>query len=104
QNKLEPAVADFEKAEASFAQAESMQPGNKEAHDGKQQVQAALARLRQELAQKSEQQQQGKPQNPQQAQQSQETFQSMLAHLKENLKDREVHAQYGRGQKYNEER
>jgi hypothetical protein len=67
-------------------------------------VQAALARLRQQLAQKAEQQQQGKPQTPQQAKESQETFQSMLARLKEDLKDREVNARHGQGQKYNEER
>jgi tetratricopeptide (TPR) repeat protein len=104
QNNIERAVANFEQAEASFAQAEAKQPGNKEAQEGQQQVQAALARLRQQLAQKAEQQQPGKPQNQQQAQQSQETFQSMLARLKEDLKDREVQARHGQGQKYNEER
>jgi hypothetical protein len=85
QNNAVRAVVNFEQAEASFARAEAMQPGNEEAKEGQQQVQAALARLRQQMAQKAGQQP-GKPQTPQEAKQSQETFQSMLARLKDELK------------------
>src|ERR1044071_7869207 len=47
----ENAVANFEKAESSFAKAEEMSPNNEAAKQGQQQVQDALARLRQQLAQ-----------------------------------------------------
>jgi tetratricopeptide (TPR) repeat protein len=106
--QIENAVSNYEKAEGNFAQAQQMQPGNEAAKQGQQQTQEALARLREQLAQKSEQQQQQQSQQAQRSQQpqqpSQESFQSMLAKIKEDLKDREVNARHGPGQKYNEER
>ena len=93
------ALENFEKAESSFAKAQEMAPGNEAAKQGQQQVQDALARLRQQMAQQAEQ----KGQQPQRGQpQDQPSFESMLAKLKEELKDREVHARHGAGQKYNE--
>ena len=94
------ALENFEKAESSFAKAQGMAPGNEAAKQGQQQVQDALARLRQQMAQQAEQKgqpQKGQPQN-------QPSFESMLAKLKDELKDREVQAQHHAGQKYNEER
>ncbi len=102
QGNNEAAVEDYQQAEANFAQAQQAQPNNEAAQQGQQQAQAALARLQQQMAQKAEQQ--GKPQNSQQKQEAQESFQSMLAKIKEDQKDREVHAQHHPGQKYNEER
>ena len=104
QNNTERAIANFEQAEASFAQAEALQPENEQAKEGQQQAQAALQRLRQQMAQKAEQQPANKPQNPQDAKDSQESFQSMLAKLKEDLKGKEVNARHSRGEKYNEDR
>ncbi len=103
-NQDENAVANYERAENSFSQAQSMEPGNEEAKRGQQQVQEALARLRQEMAQQAEEQQGQPPQNSQTPQESQQTFESMLAKLKEEMKDREVNARHHAGQKYNEER
>jgi tetratricopeptide (TPR) repeat protein len=95
------ALENFEKAESSFAKAQEKAPGNEAAKQGQQQVQDALARLRQQLAQQAEQ----KGQQPQKGQpQDQPSFESMLAKLKEDLKDREVQARHSPGQKYNEER
>lgn len=96
------AVENFEKAEASFAKAQEKAPGNEAAKQGQQQVQDALARLRQQMAQRAEQK--GQPQNSKQPQPPQESFESMLAKLKDELKDQEVNARHSPGQKYNEER
>ena len=95
------ALENFEKAESSFAKAQEMAPGNEEAKQGQQQAQDALARLRQQMAQqagqKGQQPQKGEPKD-------QPSFESMLAKVKEELKDREVQARHSAGQKYNEER
>ena len=80
-----------------------MAPNNEAAKRGQQEAQDALARLRQQLAQQAEQQSQ-QPQNPQNAKQNQPSFESMLAQVKEELKNREVQARHHAGQKYNEER
>ena len=98
----ENALANFEKAEASFGKAQDMAPSNEAAKQGQQQVQDALARLRQQMAQKAEQSQQ--PKNGQPQQPPQQSFESMLAKLKDDLKDRDVQARHSAGQKYNEER
>ena len=101
QQQQQNALQNFEKAEASFAKAQEMAPGNEAAKQGQQQVQDALARLRQQLAQQAEQ----KGQQPQKGEpKDQPSFESMLAKLKDDLKDREVQARHSAGQKYNEER
>jgi tetratricopeptide (TPR) repeat protein len=102
-NQTENAVQNFERAENSFAKAQTMAPNNEAAKRGQQEAQDALARLRQQLAQQAEQQSQ-QPQNPQNAKQNQPSFESMLAQVKEELKNREVQARHHAGQKYNEER
>ena len=81
-----------------------MAPNNEAAKRGQQEAQDALARLRQQLAEKAEQQSQQPPQNPQQAKESKQSFESMLAQVKEELKNREVNARPHAGQKYNEQR
>jgi tetratricopeptide (TPR) repeat protein len=97
----ENALANFEMAESSFAKAQELAPTNEAAKEGQQQVQEALARLRQQLAQQAEQ----KAQQPQKGEpKDQPSFESMLAKLKDEMKDREVQARHSKGQKYNEER
>jgi hypothetical protein len=61
-------------------------------------VQAALARLRQQLAQRNQ------PQRGRQSEQPRESFESMLAKLKEEQKNEESRARHHTGQKYEEER
>ncbi len=100
QKQNKEALANFEKAEASFAKAEQMAPGNEAAKAGEQQVQEALARLRQQLAQQAEQKAQPQKGEPKDG----PSFESMLAKVKEQLKDRDVQARHSAGQKYNEER
>ncbi len=101
QNSPENAVAHLEKAETSFEKAQQLEPGNEPAKQGHQQVQAALSRLRQQMAQRN--QQPGKPQ-PGKPEEAKESFDSMLAKLKENMKPQEVQARHHAGQKYDEER
>ena len=100
-NAPENAVAHLEKAEASFDKAQQLAPGNEPAKQGQQQVQAALSRLRQQLAQRN--QPPGKPQ-PGKPQEAKESFESMLAKLKENQKPLEVQARHRAGQRYDEDR
>ena len=100
-NAPENAVAHLEKAEASFDKAQQLAPGNEPAKQGQQQVQAALSRLRQQLAQRN--QPPGKPQ-PGKPQEAKESFESMLAKLKEDQKPRDVQARHHAGQKYDEDR
>jgi hypothetical protein len=97
-NSPEEAVAHLEKAESSFDKAQQLDPHNATAKVGQQQVQDALARLRQRLA---ERQQPGKPQPSKQAQ---ESFESMLAKLKNEQKPQETQARHRAGQRYDEER
>ena len=101
QDSPEDAVAHLEKAETSFEKAQEMQPGNEPAKQGQQQVQAALSRLRQKMAQRN--QPPGKPQ-PGKPQDAKESFESMLAKLKEEMKPQEVQARHHAGQKYDEDR
>ncbi len=101
QQQNQNALQSFEKAEANFAKAQEMAPSNEEAKQGQQKAQDALARLRHQMAQQAEQ----KSQQPQKGEpKDQPSFESMLAKLKEDLKDREVQARHSPGQKYNEER
>ena len=83
QDSPENAVAHLEKAGTNFAKAQEMQPGNEPAKQGQQQVQAALSRLREKMAQRN--QPPGKPQ-PGKPQDAKESFESMLAKLKEEMK------------------
>lgn len=98
QNQPEQAVAQLEKAEANFDKSQQLSPGNTPAAQGQQQVQDALARLRQQLAQKAGQQPAPTPQ------QQQQSFESMLARLKQDMKPQDVQARHRAGQKYTEER
>ena len=101
QDSPENAVAHLEKAEANFDKAQQLQPGNEPAKQGQQQVQAALSRLRQQLAKRNQppgKPQQGKPQE------AKESFESMLAKLKEGMKPQEMQARHHAGQKYDEDR
>ena len=95
------AIAHLEKAETSFDKAQQLQPGNEPAKQGQQQVQAALSRLRQQMARRN--QPPGKPQ-PGQPQEAKESLESMLAKLKESQKNMEVQARHHAGQKYDEDR
>ena len=97
----EQAVSHLEKAESDFEKAQQLQPGNEPAKQGRQQVQAALSRLRQQLAKRD--QPPGKPQ-PGKPQEAKETFESMLAKLKEDQKPLETQARHHAGQRYDEER
>jgi tetratricopeptide (TPR) repeat protein len=99
QNAPQSAVAHLEKAESSFQKAQELQPGNAMAQQGEQQVQEDLARLRQQIAQKAEQQQQGKPKGNE----SKESFESMLAKVKKDETERDVQARHRAGQKYSEQ-
>ncbi len=101
QNAPENAVAHLEKAETDFQKAQEMQPGNEPAKQGQQQVQDALARLRQQIAKRNSPP--GKPQ-PGKPQEAKESLDSMLAKLKEQMKPMEVQARHHAGQKYDEER
>ena len=100
-NSPENAVAHLEKAETSFDKAQQLAPGNEPAKQGQQQVQAALSRLRQQMAQRN--QPPGKPQ-PGKPQEAKESFESMLAKLKESQKPLEVQARHHAGQRYDEDR
>ena len=97
----ENAVAHLEKAETSFDKAQQFAPGSEPAKLGQQQVQAALSRLRQQLAQRN--QPPGKPQ-PGKPQEAKQSFESMLAKLKEDQKPQEVQARHHAGQRYDEDR
>lgn len=98
------ALENFEKAEATFGKAQQMAPENEAAKEGQQQVQEALSRLRAQMAQKAEQQMARQPAKSNESKDSKESFQSMLAKLKDEQKDRDVNAQHHRGEKYNEDR
>jgi tetratricopeptide (TPR) repeat protein len=95
------AMAHLEKAESSFEKAQQLEPGNEPAKQGQQQVQAALSRLRQQMAKRN--QPPGKPQ-PGKAEEAKESFESMLAKLKEDMKPLETRARHHAGQKYDEDR
>ena len=101
QNSPENAVAHLEKAETSFEKAQQLEPGNEPAKQGQQQVQAALSRLRQQLAQRNPQP--GKPQ-PGKSEEAKQSLESMLAKLKREMPPQEVQARHHAGQKYDEER
>ena len=101
QNSPENAVAHLEKAETSFEKAQQLEPGNEPAKQGRQQVQAALSRLRQQMAQRNPPP--GKPQ-PGKPQEAKESLESMLAKLKQEMRPQEVQARHHAGQKYDEER
>ena len=101
QDSPEQAVSHLEKAETNFDKAQQLAPGNEPAKLGQQQVQAALSRLRRQLAQRN--QPPGKPQ-PGKPQEAKESFESMLAKLKEDMKPLETQARHHAGQKYDEER
>ena len=101
QNSPENAVAHLEKAETSFEKAQQLEPGNEPAKPGRQQVQAALSRLRQQMAQRNPPP--GKPQ-PGKPQEAKESLESMLAKLKQEMRPQEVQARHHAGQKYDEER
>ncbi len=103
-NSPENAVAHLEKAETSFDKAQQLAPGNEPAKEGQQQVRDALARLRQQMAERAEQKQPGKPQPGKEPQEAKESFDSMLAKLKDDLKPEEVQARHRAGQKYDEDR
>ena len=101
QDSPEQAVQHLEKAETSFGKAQQLAPRNEPAKLGQQQVQAALSRLRQQLAKRNQppgKPQQGKPQE------AKESFESMLAKLKEDMKPLETQARHHAGQKYDEDR
>lgn len=98
QNSPENAIAHLEKAETSFEKAQQMQPGNEPAKQGGQQVEAALSRLRRQMAQKAGNPQQGKPRE------AKESFESMLAKVKEAQKPLDMQARNHAGQKYEEDR
>lgn len=102
----EQAVENFQQAEEAFAKAQEMQPGNKEAEQGQQKAQAALARLQQKMAQQQANQPKPgqEPQNSKDPQEAKEAFQSMLAKLKEDQKDKDVQAKHHAGERYQEER
>ena len=99
----EKAVFHLEKAATSFDLAENLDKNNKEAHEGQEQVQKDLARLREQITQQAEakakqqqqkQQQQAAKQQPQptpqqQQQDAQQNFQSLLSEVKDPLKQRE---------------
>jgi hypothetical protein len=95
---IERAVGHLEKAETSFNKAQQIAPNDEPARRGQREVQAALARLRQQLAQRNQ------PQRGRQAEQPRESFESMLAKLKEEQKTEETRARHHTGQKYEEER
>ena len=95
------AIAHLEKAETSFEKAQQLEPGNEPAKQGQQQVQAALSRLRQQMAKRNRPP--GKPQ-PGKPEEAKESFESMLAKLKEDQKPLETQARHHAGQKYDEER
>lgn len=101
QDSPQNAIAHLEKAETSFDKAQQLEPGNEPAKQGQQQVQSALARLRQQMAQRNPPP--GKPQ-PGKEQEAKESFESMLAKLKEDMKPLEVQARHHAGQKYDEDR
>jgi hypothetical protein len=95
---IERAVGHLEKAETSFSKAQQLAPKDEPAQRGQRQVQADLARLRQQLAQRNQ------PARGRQSEQPKESFESMLAKLKEEQKIEETHARHHGGQKYEEER
>ncbi len=97
----EEAVSHLEKAESNYEKAQQLAPGNEPAKQGQQQVQAALSRLRQQLAKRNAPP--GKPQ-PGKPQEARESLESMLAKLKEDMKPMEVQARHHAGQKYDEDR
>ena len=101
QDAPEEAVQHLEKAETNFEKAQQLAPGNEPAKLGQQQVQAALSRLRQQLAKRNPPP--GKPQ-PGQPREARESFESMLAKLKEDMKPLETQARHHAGQKYDEDR
>ncbi|MDB6171349.1 MAG: Tetratricopeptide repeat protein [Chthoniobacteraceae bacterium] len=88
------AVAHLEKAEASFGKAAQIAKGNEEAKQGQKEVQESLARLRQQLAQRSE-----PKQSP--SKEPNEGFESMLAKFKEQQRPPErMDARHHAGEKY----
>ncbi len=103
---LAEAQAEAQAAEAEFGQAEGLEPGNAEAKEGLGKAQAALARLGEKMGNKPGKPKPGppKPGPPGPPQPPQDSFASMLAKVKEDQKNKEMHAQHHQGQRYAEER
>jgi tetratricopeptide (TPR) repeat protein len=101
------ALENFQQAEANFAEAQEMMQGQQQqqAQQGQQQAQAGIDRLQQAMAQQQGQgQKPGQQPGQQQSQSEIAGFQSMLAKLKQEMKNDEVRAQHSAGQKYTEQR
>jgi len=97
----EQAVAHLENAETSFDRAQEISPENGEAKEGQQQVQEALARLRQQLAEQANKGQQPGQEPPKQPG---ESFEAMLSKFKPRKEQERVNARPNRGEKYEQER
>jgi len=97
----EQAVAHLENAETSFDRAQEISPENGAAKEGQQQVQEALARLRQQLAEQANKGQQPGQEPPKQPG---ESFEAMLSKFKPRKEQERVNARPNRGEKYEQER